>query len=205
MGLKKSQWYAAVAAGVVAAGALVFLSLNSKMLQAKSGSVVTVKTTPASVMLKLDGADLFDGHFKETPVEIPMKRGRHMLKIVRAGFASQIINIEVTSERPIRLENLALGIDPSYRSTPVRITGSLGNQKLRGSIDNGFAEEIIPFIAHDLEVSQLHTLRIFDENSNNRLVHHCLFRFGKENDETAEIRLSYNQQHLSTTNCSPVK
>ncbi len=172
-------------------------------LRAQSLPVLTLNTTPDRVRLTLNGTKLFDGKFVLTPFELPIKRGNHTLKISRPGFETQIVNLHVIDNEPIRLENVFLGKSQDFKPAQVRFTMPGIVHDVIANVDFGYIEERMPFIADDLERGTTHTV-IFDiDTKPDKMLLTCEFTIPVQQTTPVILELKQNKNGYKIAGCQP--
>jgi hypothetical protein len=176
--------------------------LSKKMhFSAKGEAILFLKTIPEGVQLKLDNRALFDGQYTSTPLEISINRGRHVLKIVRMGYESQIIKLEVVTGEPIRMENVVLGESKSFTKASAKIRSSGINESVTADIDRGFINEAVPFIADNLEAEQVHTIIFTIGDGSEKRVHSCTFQISPDLTVPLELNLTLKKSGFEVAGC----
>ena len=188
---------------MIAAFTATTLSTENVEFAAKGLSTISLITNPAEVQLKLDNHTLFGGQYTPTPIEIQLKRGRHVLKISRAGYESQFINLSITSDGPLRMESITLGKNSDYNTAPANFTFSGIDAKISANIDQGFINQKMPFSTNELEADRTHSVDFTVASPTESQSYSCNFKISKNFDQITTVHLTKIKGLLAAKDCTP--
>lgn len=126
-----------------------------------------LKTTPASVKLNIDGQDLGDANYQQTPIKLTVPPGQHKLRILRQGYLPEVIEFEGAAGSVFREDRVTLRRSPRGNLASVRVAVIPVHARIPLTIDDGFIEAEAPLLISDLEGGKSHTI-IFYPNGERR-------------------------------------
>src|SRR5690606_40584442 len=102
---KSRRTVLALVAGLVwlAVGATFFQTVQ---LAARAPMAVLLNATPKAVKVKVGSRYLFEGDYRQTPVEISLPPGPHKLRIIRDGFITHEITVHGSAGEKLPIDTV---------------------------------------------------------------------------------------------------
>lgn len=153
-----------IALGLIALLTAVFgIKLRSR---AGDPSQLQITTTPASVLVEIDGVDISKGQYIQTPSNFELAPGSHRLKLSRAGYQSTAFDFDLSPGQSLVHDKIILKRDPKHNAVPVRILVHQ-DRPLQVSVDGGLYVVSTPIVLPDLTANVAHTVVAFPNGLQN--------------------------------------
>lgn len=162
---KRSSFNLLTLLGTIAALYVLVTFTPFKSLFSKGSITLNINTTPSSTIISLDGKDLFDGKYHESPIDVrDLPPGKYKLTLKRSGY--QTIQSDINAENAgVVPRTFVLKPDPKIRKAPVRIDVK-GLDRVRVDIDNGFIGGTAPLLTEDTLFGKGHILTVSMDSGN---------------------------------------
>ena len=158
-------------------------------LAARAPYVISIKTIPDVVRIKVDHKKWELGKFIKTPITLEVAPGRRKVKISRPGYVAQIMNVEGDAGDRIRMEDIVLEQSPDMEFKPVSITSGDKGKTFHYQLDRGLYEGEIPTRLEDLDPSATHRLVIYPAWPEKEPQFACRFKLDDPELELKEIKV----------------
>lgn len=124
---------------------------------------ISLKTLPNTVRITID-KDAFNlGDYVDTPVIIPVKPGRHKIKIARDGFTFQTLIAEGAAGDYVTFNDIELQRRPGIDFRPIEIVGDSLSSPYFVEVDQGLARGFTPLTSSDIPAAGTHIVEVFPQ------------------------------------------
>ena len=156
------------------------ITLVRTSLTAKEPMQLVLRTTPSQVRIELDGAALFDGKYKRTPIGLKMPAGRHSMTITRKNYAPVRLEIEGQGGETVKKEDLVLVSKTQFAAIRIQFVG-YGSKEPYFEVNSGYITGRGASPLEDLPVGQPHIVTIMPDYPEGRDAFSCRFKAKSRN------------------------
>lgn len=145
----------------------------------KGPASITIKTSPDTVILKLNGTPLYQGRYVKTPLVLrKIPSGSHELSVLRPGFSMETLDFQIREGEEIVASDIVL--KQIRQMAPVRVSiSSFYRKNVKIELDGGMisntlsADEALNL--QDITFGETHKLLVFPNYPQNDNAFTCHF------------------------------
>jgi hypothetical protein len=163
---------------------------------------VHLTSVPGTVRIQVNGQMFNDGAWIKTPTTISVPAGRSRIRIMRDGYASQLVTVTGFPGSEFTMDSVILGPKPDVEFVTVEIdavTGAPENLSFGVDLNRGFVEGGLPLSLSDLEAGKEYVLQLrWTLESSRRREMRCRFT---TTPESLTLRPVWHQGRVRIEGC----